>query len=172
MSETRSVLIRLTAACAGLLALAACATTEPGPPPPPVPTGPVATGATVLGRTDFDGEYGRGSCSGLSVALMADTPRFRRRAEALYGSLEHACQPVAVVKSRAVAMGPEDATAPVQTVQCNSRGEFILNGVPGGAYYLIAHVWISRPGQGRGDHVILQRVALRDGQTKDVRLTP
>ena len=56
MSETRSVLIRLTAACAGLLALAACATTEPGPPPPPVPTGPVATGATVLGRTDFDGE--------------------------------------------------------------------------------------------------------------------
>ena len=172
MSATQSFFPRLAAIIALTAFIAACATTESGPPPPPIPTGPVATGATVLGRTDFDGENGRGSCSGLSVALMADTARFRRRAEALYGSLEHASQPVAVVKARSAALGPEDVAAPVQTAQCNSRGEFILNGAPGGAYFLIAHVWIERPGQGRTDHVILQRVSLRDGQTKDVRLTP
>ena len=172
MSATQSSLARLGAVVALTVSVAACATPESGPPPPPIPIGPGAVGATVLGRTDFDGERGHGSCSGLSVALMADTPRFRRRAEALYGSQEHASVSVATVKARSAAMGPEDATAPVQTAQCNSRGEFILNGVPGGGYYLIAHVWIERPGQGRTDHVILQRVSLRDGQTKDVRLTP
>lgn len=172
MSTPQPSLTRLAAAVALTLGLAACATTESGPPPPPIPSGPVAAGATVLGATDFNGETGHGSCSGLSVALMADTARFRRRAEALYGSLAHGSQPVAVVKSRAAALGPEDATTPVQTAQCNRRGEFILNGVPGGSYFLIAHVWIIRPGQGRSDHVILQRLSLRDGQTKDVRLTP
>ncbi len=172
MSETQSSITRLAAALALTLGLAACATTEQAPPPPAPPSGPVAAGATILGATDFEGEGGHGSCSGLSVALMADSPRFRRRAEALYGSLEHASQPVAVVKARAAALGPEDATAPVQTAQCNARGEFILNGLPGGGYYLIAHVWILRPGESRSDHVILQRVSVRDGQTKDVRLTP
>ena len=172
MSAAQSSIIRLAAALALTLGLAACETTETGPPPPPLPNGPVAAGATLLGSSDFVGENGHGSCSGLSVALMRDSARFRRRAEALYGSLDHASQPAAVVKARSAALGREDASAPVQTAQCNSRGEFILNGVPGGAYYLIAHVWIARPGQGRTDHVILQRVSLRDGQTKDVRLTP
>ena len=172
MSTTQSSFTRLAAVVVLTLGLAACATTESGPPPPPVPSGPIATGATILCNTDFHCEMGHGSCSGLSVALMADSARFRRRAEALYGSLAHGSQPVAVVKARAAALGPEDATAPVQTAQCNQRGEFILNGVPGGSYFLIAHVWIIRPGQGRTDHVILQRISLHDGQTKDVRLIP
>ena len=172
MSTVQPFPTRLVAVVALTLALAACATTEPTAPAPPPPTGPVAAGATVLGGTEFSGEDGRGSCAGLSVALMADGARFRRRAEALYGSLAHAVQSVAVVKSRSTALGPGDAIAPVQTAQCNQRGEFILNGVPGGSYFLIAHVSIARPGQGRGDYVILQRLSLRDGQTKTIRLTP
>jgi hypothetical protein len=172
MFEPQPLIRRLAAACVLPLALAACATPNAGPPPPPPPSGAVATGATILGRTAFETDTAKGSCAGLSVALMADSPRFRRRAEALYGSLIHASQSVAAVKARSAALGPEDATAPVQTAQCNGRGEFILNGVAGGSYFLIAHVWIARQGQGRADHVILQRISLRDGQTKDVQVTP
>jgi hypothetical protein len=172
MTQSLRSFARPIAAALLALGLAACATTENAPPPPPPPSGAVAQGATILGRTALEGDGARETCAGLSVALLADTPAARRRAMALYGSIDHAFVPAGDVKQRAGALDAGEPVAPVQTAQCDKRGEFIFNGVPGGDYFVVAHVWIVRPGRGRADDVILQRVRLHDGQTKDLQLAP
>src|SRR5277367_4802777 len=87
------------------LALAACQTgpegfSSPGPSAPPPPAG-VITGRGVFHLRNG----GRGSCEGLSIALMRDTPSFRDRVARLYGSTESASLPIATVKARSARLG-------------------------------------------------------------------
>jgi hypothetical protein len=157
-------LILLTAA----LALSACSTT--GPIAPPLP--PPATSAGLIeGMAAYVADTGRHmSCSGLSVALMADTAQTQGRMLALYGSASHAIQPVEVVKARSA--GLEPGAAPLNSAGCNALGEFVFNDVQPGLYYLIAHVRREPPSAVGDDFVILQRVAVQAGEARRVHLAP
>ena len=150
------------------LALSACSTT-PGPIAPLPPPAPSA--GLIEGKAAFVTESGRHmSCSGLSVALMADTAQTQGRMLALYGSASHAMQPVDVVKARSA--GLEPGAAPINSAGCNALGEFVFNDVQPGLYYLIAHVRREPPSAVGDDFVILQRVAVQAGEARQVRLAP
>jgi len=153
---------------AAALALSACSTA--GPIAPPVPTAAPSVGL-IEGTAAYVTETGRHmSCSGLSVALMADTAQTQSRLLALYGSAAHAIQPVEVVKARSA--GLEPGAAPINSAGCNALGAFVFNDVQPGLYYLIAHVRREPPSAVGDDFVILQRVAVQAGEARRVRLAP
>ena len=155
-------LILLSAA----LALSACSTTS-GPIAPPIAPAPSA--GLIEGTGAFVTESGHHiSCSGLSVALMADTAKTQGRMLALYGSASHAIQPVEVVKARSA--GLEPGATPVNSAGCNALGEFVFNDVQPGLYYLIAHVRREPPSAVGDDFVILQRVSVQAGEARRVHL--
>jgi len=151
----------------GLL-LAGCATETAGPvgsPPPP----PAAT-ASIVGSAQFHTPDGRNlSCSGLSVALVMETPRARQRLATLYGSAEHALAPVAAVRARAAGLPAADP--PLTSAQCDAQGGFGFTNVAPGAYYLVArmHGPAGRPGDDAG---LLQRIVVQPGEERHVRLAP
>ncbi len=157
-------LILLTAA----LALGACSTVPVVAPPLPPP---VPTAGSIEGAAAFVTDSGRSvSCAGLSVALMADTPRTQSRMLSLYGSASHAIAPVDVVKARSA--GLEPGAPPDNSAACNDQGAFSFSDVQPGLYYLIAHVRRQPPGAVPDDFVILQRVAVRPGEARQVHLAP
>jgi hypothetical protein len=151
---------------ATVLSLAACQTVV-APPPPPAPV----VAATINGVARYRTPEGRLlSCTGLSVILAADTPRARGRMLALYGSLDHAAAPVALVKSRSAGLAPPEP--PVGSSQCDATGAFAFSGVNPGAYFLIAHARSSAAARGGEDVVILQRIVVQSGEARQVRLAP
>ena len=165
-------MIRKLALAAMVLSLAACETEAPAPPEPPAP---VQAGSGLSARIEGTARYhtpaGRAvSCAGLSVVLVGDSPRARGRMLALYGSLDHAVQPAAVVKSRANSLPPPDAPAGV--APCDTTGAFAINGLSPGAYYLIAHVRSAVAARAADDQVVLQKVVVRSGEARQVRLAP
>jgi hypothetical protein len=161
MSTGRFALLALA------LGLAGCQTVEaPLPPPAPVAR------SSIDGAAQFHTGDGRLlSCTGLSVALMADSARARARFLALYGSIEHAIQPVAIVKARA-ARSSVPGDPPVGSAQCDARGVFVFPDVAPGDYFLIAHVREQSAGRVGGDEVLLQQVTVDAGETRHVRLAP
>lgn len=150
-----------------VLALGACSTVqEVAPLPPPAPTASAIEGSaayvTNSGRTI--------TCAGLSVALFADTAKTQARMLALYGSASHAVQPVEVVKARSASL--EAGAPPLNSAACGDRGDFAFKDVQPGLYYLIAHVRRLPTGAVPDDFVILQRVAVQPGETRQVHLAP
>jgi len=152
---------------AAALALSACSTVqETAPLPPPAPTT-----AVIEGSAAYVTNSGRNvSCAGLSVALFADTAKTQARMLALYGSSSHAIQPVEVVKARSASL--EAGAPPLNSAACSEHGDFVFNDLQPGLYFLIAHVRRLPTGATPDDFVILQRVAVQPGETRQVHLAP
>jgi hypothetical protein len=157
------------------LALAACQTAGSGPeipspqayaPPPPPPA------SAIIGHANFHLKNGgHGSCTGLSVVLMRDTPSFRDRVAKLYGSTDRASLPIATVKTRSARLGPSPNSPLVANVQCDGAG-FRFDGVAPGAYYVIGRVKLAAPTAAPEDYVMLRSVEVADGQVSEVSLAP
>jgi hypothetical protein len=161
------------------LVVTACASTGPAPPlqpvvtaPPPPP--PVRLSA-ILGHGVYRTAKGvSGSCAGQSVILMHETPTYRSRIVNLYGSSEHALLPVRDVQSRSAKLGPPNENPLVASISCDGAGAFEFHGLEPGAYFIIARARQGRAGAAAaaGDYVIMQRVVLNEGETRDVALAP
>jgi hypothetical protein len=159
------------------LAVTACATegppvSHPGPiaPPPPPPPPPTAT---ILGHGDYRTRTGaHGDCAGLSVALMHDTPYFRRRIVALYGSPESARLAIAPVKARSAKLGPAQENPLAASVACDGAGAFAFRDVSPGSYFIIARVKVTLPQGAPEDLVVMRHLDLVEGQTRDISLAP
>jgi hypothetical protein len=164
-------MMRIGAAAGLSLVLAGCASVETGPAAPPVPTTPVVSNLTGHGafRTP-SGE--RASCAGDSVALNAETPQTRERMIALYGSADHAMAPVWRIKTRSASL-PKAVEAPLAgSARCDKAGDFALTGLAPGGYFLIARVKVAPPLHGDESFVIMRRLELAPGETRDVSLAP
>jgi hypothetical protein len=168
----------------GLLAVlmaAGCETTAPLPPPPPPP--PPVPQSQVIIQTPYHAEdfawstaigsarirvttYGARSCAGNSVALTPDTPYARERIRALYGSYESANEPVERVRSRVIANDNPDMRRFVRAGRCDASGAFTFDGLPAGAFFVIAEV--SDPG---GPRVVMRRVVTAAGRLSIASLT-
>lgn len=163
----------LTAAAAIVAALAACA-------PVPGPTGYVPVPSAAFNAADFGWSmrngtagingavaYGRDgqsfACTG-SVALTPDTPYTRARFQTLYGSVEQAAIPEAVVRARTVADPNADYRSYIRTATCEN-GRFRFSGLPDGGWFLIT------PVSAGGDRIVLMRhVVTRAGTSANVTL--
>lgn len=151
-------LIVLAAVCA---ALAACQT---------VPTGDSSPGgrpsSAAFKAEDFDwsARAGRGSvdgrvaysrdgqaytCTG-SVALTPYTPFTRARFRTLYGSIDRAAVPEAVVRARTVENPGADYRSFVRSTTCEN-GRFEFSGLPDGDWFIIT------PVSAGGDRIVLMR---------------
>jgi len=155
--------------------LAACETVPP-PPPPPSSAPPVFrtrdfAWSSERGSSSIQGsvEYGRGySCAGQPVVLNPDTPYSRARIEQLYGSSERAALPVAEVRSRQANRPSDDYSAFVRRTTCDAQGRFNFQGLPAGAWYVIA---VAQPSGGQGDAMaVMRRVDTRPGVARTIVL--
>lgn len=155
------------------LTLAGC---ETGPLPlepasPSAPTPQPGPPGRIDGVAKFRTPEGRlVTCAGLTVALLVDTNQVRGRMRTLYGSDEHAVQPVAVVKARSV--GVPGAAPPTATAMCDARGAFAFEEVAPGSYYLVARVKNPPPSRVRDDLGLAQHIGVRRGESLQVRLEP
>ena len=164
-----------------VLMAAGCETMAPPPPPPPPP--PPLPRNDIVVRTPYRAEDfawstaigsarirvttapGR-SCAGNSVALTPDTPYSRERIRALYGSSTAASEPVEEVRSRVIANDNPDMRRFVRASRCDAKGEAAFDGLPAGAFFLIAEV--SDPS---GPRVVMRRVVTSAGRLVMVALT-
>lgn len=158
-------------AAAGLLA-AACETAGMGGYYGPQPPRSAAFNAadfawsTMPGRGSIEGNVafradGRPfDCTG-SVALTPDTPYTRARFRTLYGSVDRAAVPEAVVRSRTVPDPNADYRSFVRSTRCES-GRFAFSGLPDGGWYII--VPVSADGDER--IVLMRFVATRGGRVQ------
>lgn len=170
----RPGVLRMTAlaALAGA-ALAACAT-----PSPTVPVGP-APGTFNVADFAWSAASGSGAVHGrvayapggaphaciASVGLTPDTPYTRARFRTLYGSVEQAAIPVAVVRSRDVPDPNSDYRSYVRSVPC-ADNRFSFTDLPDGSWFLIAPV----RAEGGEPIVLMRRVETRGGRAMEVVL--
>ena len=152
---------------------AACApTTGSTPYRPPVSTAfnaeafawSARTGqAAINGRVDFRRDGQTYECTG-SVALTPDTPYTRNRFNILYGSIDRAAVPEAVVRARTVSDPNADYGSFVRSTTCNN-GRFSFTGLPDGGWFVIT------PVSAGGERVVLmRRVETRGGRTVNITL--
>jgi hypothetical protein len=161
------------------LALAACSTVGPAPGPGVSPGAyrpsppPRAPAAVIVGHGAYHTRSGASAgCAGLSVALMRDTPGFRSRILALYGSTETARLSVATVTARSAKLGPAEGNPLADSVTCGADGGFVFRAVAPGSYFLIARVKTVNVRGVAEDLVVMRHIALVDGETRDVSLAP
>lgn len=159
------------------LSLAACANQASLPPPPPIPVAPPPPppppSATIIGHGAYQTRAGaRGDCTGLSIALMHDTPAFHARLLTLYGSDVSARVSIATIKARSAKLGPF-ANAPLaESVTCEPGGDFAFRDVAAGPYFLIARVKVTLPSGAPEDLVVLRHLDIVAGETRDISLAP
>jgi len=151
------------------LGLAACDTVSPQLTTPPPPAPPAEFGAIVGNGAFRTPAGGHGTCAGFSVVLVADTPQSQARMWSLYGSVEHAADPVAQVKARSAKLGPPPSGLEDGSTQCDANGRFEFARLRAGAYFVVARVHV-RSDSGQEDLVILQHVTLHAGETREVGL--
>ena len=153
------------------LALSAC-----GGPPPPNPMIAVFNAtdfawSTMAGTNEIQGQvnYVGGArswtCAG-SVGLTPETAWTRQRFQTLYGSSERAALPAAVIRARTVAEASDDYRAFVRNTTCDSSGRFSFEGLPDGAWFVIAPV----TSDGAEPVVLMRRVVTRGGRVTRVSL--
>lgn len=160
-----SVIVALGAAAA------ACAPTPaPAPYAPPSSTAFNAADFTwssvagqngVDGRIEFNREGRTYACTG-SAGLTPVTPYTRARFQTLYGSIDRAAVPVAVVRARTVPDPNADYRSFVRSEPCTD-GRFAFRGLPDGSWFVIVPV-------SAGDEplVLMRRVETRGGRTVSV----
>ena len=165
-----------------VFAVAGCETAGRPPPPPPPPPPPIPRNEVVIQTPyraqDFAWSLAIGSaririttapgrsCAGASVALTPDTPYSRERIRALYGSVESASEPVEQVRSRVIGNDNADMRRFVRAGHCDAAGSFMFEGLPTGAFFVIAEV--SDPA---GPRVVMRRVTTAAGRLVNVALT-
>ncbi|NEX94498.1 hypothetical protein [Caulobacter sp. 17J65-9] len=159
--------------------LSACATVTPAPPPPPTAANTfkaddfawsVGAGSNViLGKVAYQLDGKAWTCAGAAVGLTPDTPYSRARMARLYGSPDKAVRTVSEVRSRQVGEAGADYSRYVRSVRCDAKGGFAFQGLPDGAWFVIAPV---KPVGGEAEgRVIMQRVETRGGKTRTVTLS-
>lgn len=173
MSVRRSAALLAIAALG--LAAAACETTGAGGyygPPPPA--------SSAFNRSEFAWSQGMGSgsiegniayrndgrpfdCTG-SVALTPDTPYTRARFRTLYGSVDRAAVPEAVVRARTVADPNADYRSFVRSTTCQG-GRFAFDNLPDGGWYIIVPV-----SAGGDERIVLMRFVVTRGGRLSVTL--
>ena len=161
-----------------LLALAAAACTTlgpqlpPRPPPGPPPPPPPPPAATIVGHGAYHTRSGaHGDCAGLSIILMHDTPGYRRRVGALYGAVEGARAPIAVIKARSAKLGAGESPL-AASVQCDASGNFVFRDISAGSYFIIGRVHAVTVSGGVEELAVMRHVAVVNGETRDVSLAP
>lgn len=160
------------------LALAGCATQTPMPrfypaPPPPPPQTMTPRLAAIYGHGAYRTATGvHGACAGQTVALMHETVTFRRRVTALYGSSEHALLPVAEVQSRSAKLGASTENPLVESTQCGPDSNFAFHSLPAGSYFIIARTRQGHAAPPADQYVVMMRVVLNEGESRDLSLTP
>jgi hypothetical protein len=171
--------MRIGALVLAALAVSACTTTALGPPMPPAPPGPPPPPppppavATLIGHGAYHLPSGaHGDCAGMSVVLMHDTPAYRRRMIALYGSAESARLATAAVKARSARLGPPAENPLAASVECQAGGRFAFHDIAGGSYFIIVRVTAVSARGATEDVVVMRHVDLVDGQTHEVSLAP
>ena len=119
----------------------------------------------INGQVAYVGGARRWSCAG-SVGVPPETPWPRPRFQTLYGSAERAALPAAVVRARTVAEASDDYRAFVRNTSCDSSGRFSFEGLPDGAWFVIAPV----TSEGSDPVVLMRRVETRGGRVTMVTL--
>ena len=183
----RRALPVLSAAALAVL-MAACATPPappppappraPPPPPPPPPTPLEEFGwsqrpgnNTLVGVVNYRPAASQTwSCAGQAIALTPETSYSRGRMISLYGSAEQALHSVADVRTRSAANPGLDYSEFVRSTTCDTQDTFTFQGLPDGAYHIIARVRQTRPATSGEGMVIMQRVELKGGQVLRVTL--
>ena len=111
------------------------------------------------------------TCAALPVLLMPVSSYARERMRHLYESEQEGFNPL--VGGRPADFGGDDQRYldTVKTTRCDGRGRFAFSELPDGDYYLVATVtWRERQfGMDQGG-MLMQRVAVKTGETKDVLL--
>jgi hypothetical protein len=119
--------------------------------------------AVINGRVNYRQDGQAYDCTG-SVALTPDTPYTRNRFSILYGSIDRAAVPEAVVRARTVSDPNADYRSFVRSATCN-EGRFSFTGLPDGGWFVIA------PVSAGGERVVLmRRVETRGGRTVNITL--
>lgn len=112
---------------------------------------------SIDGRVAFSREGQTFACTG-SVALTPDTPYTRARFQTLYGSIDRAAIPEAVVRARTVENPSADYRSFVRSATCQN-GRFEFSGLPDGEWFIIA------PVSAGGDRIVLMRhIGTRGGR--------
>ncbi len=153
------------------LALSACETT---PPPNPMVAAFDVTAfawSTMAGANEIEGQVsyvGGGrpwTCAG-SVGLTPETAWTRQRFQTLYGSAERAALPAAVIRARTVVEATADYRTFMRNTTCDANGRFSFEGLPDGAWFVIAPV----TAEGSDPLVLMRRVETRGGRVTVVSL--
>lgn len=166
--------IRALSACAVVLAAAvsACATA-----PAPIYAAPSSAfnaedfawsarggQASIEGRVQYRQDGRAYSCTG-SAGLTPETPYTRARFLTLYGTVDGAAIPEAVVRARTVADSSADYRTFVRSVPCTA-GRFSFTGLPDGGWFIIVPV----SAEGADRIVVMKRVETRGGRAVSVVL--
>lgn len=177
MSRVRSRMRTAVAAVVLGLAAAACAGGPGGygygyGPPPLVSTAFNAehfAWSQQPGRGAIDGlvNYRQGArtyaCTG-SVALTPETPYTRERFRILYGGVDRAAVPEAVVRARTVPDPAADYRGFVRSATCQN-GRFTFDGLPDGGWFVITPVAANG-----SERVVLMQYVRTRGQRVPVTL--
>lgn len=119
--------------------------------------------AAINGRIDYRRDGQVYECTG-SVALTPDTPYTRNRFNILYGSIDRAAVPEAIVRARTVSDPNADYRSFVRSTTCNND-RFSFTGLPDGGWFVIT------PVSAGGERVVLmRRVETRGGRTVSITL--
>ncbi|WP_339913532.1 hypothetical protein [uncultured Brevundimonas sp.] len=119
--------------------------------------------AVIQGRVDYRQDGQIYECTG-SVALTPDTPYTRARFYTLYGSIDRAAVPEAIVRSRTVSDPNADYRSFVRSTTCDND-RFTFTDLPDGGWFIIT------PVSAGGDRIVLmRRVVTRGGRTVSVTL--
>ena len=119
--------------------------------------------AVINGRINYRQDGQVYDCTG-SVALTPDTPYTRNRFNILYGSIDRAAVPEAVIRARTVADPNADYRSFVRSTTCN-EGRFSFTGLPDGSWFVIT------PVSAGGERIVLmRRVETRGGRTVNITL--
>lgn len=117
----------------------------------------------INGRVDYRRDGQAYDCTG-SVALTPDTPYTRARFNTLYGSIDRAAVPEAVVRARTVSDPNADYRSFVRSTTCSDR-RFSFTGLPDGSWFIIT------PVSAGGERVVLmRRVETRGGRPVNITL--
>lgn len=167
--------LRSSAAALALAASAAVVAACGGPPPPnPMVAAFDATAFAwsvapgdngIQGQVGYVGGAREWTCAG-SVGLTPETAWTRQRFQTLYGSAERAALPAAVVRARTVSEASADYRAFVRNTTCDRTGRFSFEGLPDGAWFVIAPV----TAEGQEPVVLMRRVETRGGRVAMVTL--
>ncbi len=119
--------------------------------------------AVINGRLDYRRDGQVYDCTG-SVALTPDTPHTRNRFNILYGSIDRAAVPKAMVRARTCRI-PTPTIAPSYGRRPGDDGRFSFTGLPDGGWFVIT------PVSAGGERVVLmRRVETRGGRTMNITL--